>query len=423
MGRGSCGHRAGHRLRTIAIPRSQCDPRSAIPKRPRSETPAIPVIILPLVSRDPSLRFACNPGVPKVIDEACELGKIDIVCGDINQARWQSADHKWHEGTLDALESRQYMPIADYGGDSCFIALHRSMVEARPRFAAQFLWNRPFLPVSCLCPETVLEPRLTSGSNTIRPWESAAPSTSSVMSVSGDGLGAEIVICVKSTIRPPGIGRSINIQCHVSIPPPPRQACKVSGSSWGERAEKAEEGARREFELNFCQRCGARRQDIHWPLTLSIRVPVVAADGRQLRASGLRQRSAKAKARRAEMKRKRIEDRFGSNSGMDWRDPRAWDQSKKSSEAPQRLLLRPFQRLRFCFGLSCDCPFGRSSGCFFGHSSEPAPEAALRPLQRLLLLRPRRELTRRPARRMGFCLQRVCEKQIKEHKRKEAKGH
>ena len=147
------------------------------------------------------------------------------------------------------------------------------------------------------------------------------------MSVSGDGLGAEIVICVKSTIRPPGICRSINIQCHVSIPPPPRQACKVSGSSWGERAEKAEEGARREFELNFCQRCGARRQDIHWPLTLSIRVPVVAADGRQLRASGLRQRSAKAKARRAEMKRKRIEDKFGSNSGMDWRDPRAWNQS------------------------------------------------------------------------------------------------
>ena len=132
----------------------------------------------------PSLRFACNPGVPKVIDEACELGEIDIVCGDINQARWQSADHKWHEGTLDALESRQYMPIADYGGDSCFIALHRSMVEARPRFAAQFLWNRPFLPVSCLCPETVLEPRLTSF---LKHYSAL------------------------------GIGRSINIQCHVSV--------------------------------------------------------------------------------------------------------------------------------------------------------------------------------------------------------------
>ena len=64
-------------------------------------------------------------------------------------------------------------------------------------------------------------------------------------------------------------------------------------------------------------------------MTLSIRAPVVAADGRQLRASGLRQRSAKAKARREEMKRKRIDDRFGSNSSMDWRDPRAWNQSKK----------------------------------------------------------------------------------------------
>ena len=190
-------------------------------------------------------------------------------------------------------------------------------------------------------------------------------------------------------------------------------ASKVSGSSWGERAEKLEEGATREFALDFYRRCGARRpertQDIHWPMTLSIRAPVVAADGRQLRASGLRQRSAKAKARRAAMKQHRIDDRFGGNSGMDWRDPRAWNQSKENSEVPQRLLLRPFQRLRFCFGLSCDCPFGRSSGCFFGHSSEPAPEAALRPLQRLLLLRPRRELTRRPARRMGFCLQRFCE--------------
>ena len=139
---------------------------------------------------------------------------------------------------------------------------------------------------------------------------------------------------LKSTIRPPGIGRSINIQCHVSIPPPPRQACKVSGSSWGERAEKAEEGARREFALNFNRRCGATRpertQDIHWPMTLSIRAPVVAADGRQLRASGLRQRSAKAKARRADMKRKRIEDRFGSDSGMDWRDPEAWRQPKNN---------------------------------------------------------------------------------------------
>ena len=148
------------------------------------------------------------------------------------------------------------------------------------------------------------------------------------MSVSGDGLGAEIVICVKSTIRPPGIGRSINIQCHVSIPPPPRQACKVSGSSWGERAEKADADARREFELNFYRQCGVRRPDrttdIHWPMTLSIRAPVMSADGRQLRASGLRQRTAQAKARRAEQKRKRTEERYGHNSGMDWRNPRAW---------------------------------------------------------------------------------------------------
>ena len=117
-------------------------------------------------------------------------------------------------------------------------------------------------------------------------------------------------------------------------------------------------------------------------MTLSIRAPVVAADGTQLRASGLRQRSAKAEARRADMKRKRVDDRLGGNSGRDWRDPRTWNRSKKNGEVPQRLLLRPFQRLRFCFGLSCDCPFGRSSGCFFGHSSSAGPETALRPLQR-----------------------------------------
>ena len=110
------------------------------------------------------------------------------------------------------------------------------------------------------------------------------------------------------------------------IPPPPRQACKATGSSWGERVAEADTEARAEFLANFYQRCGAneRATDVHWPMTLSIRAPVVAADGRQLRASGLRQRSAKATATRAETKRKRIEDRHGGNTGMDWRDPRAW---------------------------------------------------------------------------------------------------
>ena len=106
------------------------------------------------------------------------------------------------------------------------------------------------------------------------------------------------------------------------------EACKVSGSSWGERAEKAEEGARREFELNFYRRCGVRRpertQDLHWPMTLSIRAPVMAADGRQLRPSGFRQRKAEATARRAQQKHKRIEQKIGRKSGMHWSNPRAW---------------------------------------------------------------------------------------------------
>ena len=151
---------------------------------PRAGRSKLGILSMHLNNERAKKREAAPADIASAIDEACELGEIDIVCGDINQARWQSADHEWHEGTLDALESRQYMPIADYGGDSCFIALHRSMVEARPRFAAQFLWNRPFLPVSCLCPETVLEPILTS------------------------------VLKHYSAL---GIGRSINIQCHVSV--------------------------------------------------------------------------------------------------------------------------------------------------------------------------------------------------------------
>ena len=106
------------------------------------------------------------------------------------------------------------------------------------------------------------------------------------------------------------------------------ETCKVSGSSWGERAEKADAAERRKFQVEFYRRCGVKRpdrtMDIHWPMTLSIRAPVMAADGTPLRASGLRQRSAKAIAKRNEQKRQRIEQKFGRNSDMDWRNPRAW---------------------------------------------------------------------------------------------------
>ena len=82
-----------------------------------------------------------------------------------------------------------------------------------------------------------------------------------------------------------------------------RQAFKVSGCSWGERAEKADYDARREFESNFYRQCDVRQPDdttdIHWPMTLSLRAPVMAADSQ-------RSAKAKAKARGAEQRRTRI---------------------------------------------------------------------------------------------------------------------
>ena len=77
----------------------------------------------------------------------------------------------------------------------------------------------------------------------------------------------------------------------------------MKGSSWGERVAREEDDeARQELRCSFLAKCGARAtsQDVHWPMTLSLRVPVVNAEGVQLRASGFRQRSdASTAARRA----------------------------------------------------------------------------------------------------------------------------
>ena len=51
--------------------------------------------------------------VGRVLDAAMALCAVDVVCSDLNMARWKG-DAAWHDGTLEELESRQYMPIADY---------------------------------------------------------------------------------------------------------------------------------------------------------------------------------------------------------------------------------------------------------------------------------------------------------------------
>ena len=74
----------------------------------------------------------------------------------------------------------------------------------------------------------------------------------------------------------------------------------MKGSSWGERYAVGTESERLEFRRQFLEKCGARKssKDVHWPMTLDLRVPVFNADGVQLRTSGFRQRSAASTAAR-----------------------------------------------------------------------------------------------------------------------------
>ena len=74
-----------------------------------------------------------GPGeVARVLDEAARYCNVDIVCGDLHMARW-SGDLAWRDGTLEHLESRDFMPIADYVQEDCFIAIARTLAEEHPR--------------------------------------------------------------------------------------------------------------------------------------------------------------------------------------------------------------------------------------------------------------------------------------------------
>ena len=66
-----------------------------------------------------------------MLDDCRAVGRVDVVCGDLNAARWQSRENlNWHEDTLDILEDREFVPIADYSGECCFVAVHRGLVES-----------------------------------------------------------------------------------------------------------------------------------------------------------------------------------------------------------------------------------------------------------------------------------------------------
>ena len=54
---------------------------------------------------------------------------VDIICGDLNMARWKNHADQWHEGTLNELEMRGFLPIADYVNECCFVAVHERIAK------------------------------------------------------------------------------------------------------------------------------------------------------------------------------------------------------------------------------------------------------------------------------------------------------
>ena len=71
--------------------------------------------------------------VGRTIDSAIDYSSsrtVDIICGDINMARWKTDANQWHEGTLNELEKRGFMPIADYVNECCFIAVHERLSQS-----------------------------------------------------------------------------------------------------------------------------------------------------------------------------------------------------------------------------------------------------------------------------------------------------
>ena len=71
--------------------------------------------------------------VGRTIDKACDFSSsrtVDIICGDLNMARWQYKDAAdWHEGTYNELELRHFIPVADHIDECCFVAAHDQLVQ------------------------------------------------------------------------------------------------------------------------------------------------------------------------------------------------------------------------------------------------------------------------------------------------------
>ena len=75
--------------------------------------------------------------VGTTIDKACDLARVDVVCGDLNMARWikkapgmsEEDAASWHEGTLGELTDRGFIPVADFADECCFVAVHDNIAQ------------------------------------------------------------------------------------------------------------------------------------------------------------------------------------------------------------------------------------------------------------------------------------------------------
>ena len=55
---------------------------------------------------------------------------LDIVCGDINMARWRKGDSAlWHDTTYDVLELRGLIPVSDWLGECCFAGVRETWIQ------------------------------------------------------------------------------------------------------------------------------------------------------------------------------------------------------------------------------------------------------------------------------------------------------
>ena len=70
---------------------------------------------------------------PDAAMAACKHARrpsLDIVCGDINMARWQKGSTQlWKDATYDIFEKRCILPVVDWSDECCGVASREAFVQ------------------------------------------------------------------------------------------------------------------------------------------------------------------------------------------------------------------------------------------------------------------------------------------------------